>query len=154
VTPEHYSELIAAGREIKWALNATGWATHAVDSRLSGVYATMIYDDLGDTAVGPHQRNLTVFADGQADRSPCGSGTSARLALLVADGRSNTAIVLLGDFLETYPFRADAWMVLSEFARNAHDDALARDARSRAFENDVHLEQRLKRQEAAKVAAP
>ena len=32
------------------------------------------------------QRNVTVFADGEVDRSPCGSGTSARLALLHADG--------------------------------------------------------------------
>jgi proline racemase len=30
---------------------------------------------------------VTVFADGEVDRSPCGSGTSARLALLDADGR-------------------------------------------------------------------
>lgn len=28
------------------------------------------------------QRNVTVFADGQVDRSPCGSGTCARLAVL------------------------------------------------------------------------
>ena len=28
------------------------------------------------------QRNVTVFADGEVDRSPCGSGTSARLAIL------------------------------------------------------------------------
>ena len=32
------------------------------------------------------QRNVTVFADGEVDRSPCGSGTSARLALLDASG--------------------------------------------------------------------
>jgi proline racemase len=30
---------------------------------------------------------VTVFADGEVDRSPCGSGTSARLALLDDDGR-------------------------------------------------------------------
>jgi proline racemase len=33
------------------------------------------------------QRNVTVFADSEVDRSPCGSGTSARLALLHAQGR-------------------------------------------------------------------
>jgi proline racemase len=33
------------------------------------------------------QRNVTVFADGEVDRSPCGSGTSARLALLDRQGR-------------------------------------------------------------------
>ena len=33
------------------------------------------------------QRNVTVFADGEVDRSPCGTGTSARLALLDASGQ-------------------------------------------------------------------
>jgi proline racemase len=32
-------------------------------------------------------RNVTVFADGEVDRSPCGSGTSARLAVLHARGQ-------------------------------------------------------------------
>jgi proline racemase len=37
--------------------------------------------------LGPaEQRNVTVFADGEIDRSPCGSGTSARLAVLHARG--------------------------------------------------------------------
>lgn len=29
---------------------------------------------------------MAVFADGEVDRSPCGSGTAARVALLSADG--------------------------------------------------------------------
>ena len=36
------------------------------------------------------QRNVTVFADGEVDRSPCGSGTSARLAILHAEVRLAT----------------------------------------------------------------
>ena len=87
VTPEHYPDLIAVGREIKWALNDHSLARHPGDARLSGVYGTIFYDDLGDTADGPHQRNVTVFADGEVDRSPCGSGTGARLALLAEAGR-------------------------------------------------------------------
>jgi proline racemase len=87
VTPDNYHELIAVGREVKWALNATEWARHPTDSRLDGMYGTILYDDLGDTEDGPHQRNVTVFADGEVDRSPCGSGTSARIALLADDGR-------------------------------------------------------------------
>lgn len=87
VTPAHYPELTAIGREVKWALNETQWAKHPSDSRLDGIYGTILFDDLGDTADGPHQRNVTVFADGEVDRSPCGSGTSARLALLAEDGR-------------------------------------------------------------------
>jgi proline racemase len=77
VVPERLVELIAAGREIKRALAGSEVARHA-DDRLSGIYSTILYDELGPL----HQRNVAVFADGEVDRSPCGSGTSARLALL------------------------------------------------------------------------
>lgn len=87
VDPAHYTRLIALGREIKWALNDTEWAQHPSDPRLDGIYGTILFDDLGQTPTGPHQRNVTVFADGEVDRSPCGSGTSARLALLADEGR-------------------------------------------------------------------
>jgi proline racemase len=38
------------------------------------------------TATASRSANVTVCADGEVDRSPCGSGTSARLALLDASG--------------------------------------------------------------------
>jgi proline racemase len=97
VKPEHYTELIALGREIKWALNDSEFARHPHDDRLSGVYGTIIFDDLGDTETGPHQRNVTVFADGEVDRSPCGSGTGARLALLADSGRISPGQTLTHD---------------------------------------------------------
>lgn len=87
VTVPNAAALRALGREIKWALNSTDVARHPFDSRLSGIYGTILFDDLGDTSEGLHQRNVTVFADGRLDRSPCGSGTAARLALLDDDGR-------------------------------------------------------------------
>jgi proline racemase len=87
VVPENYTELIRVGREVKWALNDTPWARHPSDRRLDGIYGTILFDDLGQGEDGPHQRNVTVFADGEVDRSPCGSGTSARIALLADEGR-------------------------------------------------------------------
>jgi proline racemase/trans-L-3-hydroxyproline dehydratase len=97
VEPGHYPDLIAAGRAVTRALHDSELARHPSDPRLSGVYGTILYDDLGDTAEGPHQRNVTVFADGEVDRSPCGSGTSARLALLATDGRLDGGRVLRHD---------------------------------------------------------
>ncbi|WP_448624241.1 proline racemase family protein [Geodermatophilus sp. URMC 64] len=97
VTPEHLGALIALGREIKWALNESEHAVHPGDPRQSGVYGTIWVDDLGDTAGQVHQRNVTVFADGEVDRSPCGSGTCARLAVLAADGRLPAGTVLRHD---------------------------------------------------------
>ena len=84
VTPEHYGEIIAIGREIKWALNDSEYAEHPTDPRLSGIYGTIVYEDLASDDDGlKRQRNATIFADGEVDRSPCGSGTCARLATLV-----------------------------------------------------------------------
>ncbi len=97
VTPAHAPALRALGREIKWALNDTEVAVHPRDPRLSGIYGTIIVDDLGRSERGLHQRNVTVFADGRIDRSPCGSGTAARLALLADDGRLTAGEELVHD---------------------------------------------------------
>ncbi|WP_424531678.1 proline racemase family protein [Sphaerisporangium viridialbum] len=82
VEPRHLTDLIALGRAVKAALRDHPAARHPTDDRLSGIYGVIFYDELGPG----HQRNVTVFADGEVDRSPCGSGTAARLALLHADG--------------------------------------------------------------------
>lgn len=97
VVPADYDQLLRLGREIKWALNDSRLARHPLDDRLSGVYGTIIVDDLGDTIDGPHQRNVTVFADGRIDRSPCGSGSAARVALLADAGRLGPGQVLTHD---------------------------------------------------------
>jgi proline racemase/trans-L-3-hydroxyproline dehydratase len=69
--------LIERGRAVKAALNARGDIVHPLEPELRDVYGVIWTD--GD-------RNVTIFADGEVDRSPCGSGTSARLALLDAAG--------------------------------------------------------------------
>jgi proline racemase len=87
VVPEQLHELLAIGREVKWLLHDSAHAQHPSDDRLSGIYGTVVFDELGTTADGSlHQRNVTIFADGQVDRSPCGSGSAARLAVLDARG--------------------------------------------------------------------
>ena len=49
---------------------------------------------------------MTVFADGEVDRSPCGSGTSARLALLAAEGRLGVGDELVHRSIVGSEFRA------------------------------------------------
>ena len=125
VVPADYAELIAIGREIKWALNDTPWASHPSDSRLDGIYGTILYDDLGAGADGPHQRNVTIFADGEVDRSPCGSGTSARLALLADSGELGVGQVLRHDSIVGTTFfgrviSTEADGVITEVQGNAY----------------------------------
>jgi len=82
VTPEDLPALIVAGRAVKSALDGTPVSRHPDDDRLSGIYGTVLTERVGPR----HHRNVAIFADGEVDRSPTGSATAARTALLMADG--------------------------------------------------------------------
>ena len=82
VEPGDLPALIAAGREVKRALAGSELSRHPGDDRLSGIYGTVIHEQLGPL----HHRNVAIFADGEVDRSPTGSATSARTALLADAG--------------------------------------------------------------------
>ena len=77
--------LIALQRELRSALDGRLGPRHPDEPELAGIYGVIFWQPEPDAAgAGIVQRNVTVFADGEVDRSPCGSGTSARLALLDA----------------------------------------------------------------------
>jgi beta-phosphoglucomutase-like phosphatase (HAD superfamily) len=85
---ENLARFVEVGLEIKDKLNATEEVSHPLEPRLRDVFGTIFFEDArNDGGFRLAQRNVTVFADGEVDRSPCGSGTSARLALLHAEGR-------------------------------------------------------------------
>lgn len=99
VAPENLPALIEAGRQVKAALKGHPAAQHPTDRRLDGVYGAIIFEDAEFAQQQPPpdeqqprpagsvaQRNVTIFADGQVDRSPCGSGTAARAAALAESG--------------------------------------------------------------------
>ena len=85
VAPQELPRLIELGRRIKRDLEAAHDVVHPLEPELRGVYGVIFWQD-EDGGPPLTQRNVTVFADGEVDRSPCGSGTSARLALLDAAG--------------------------------------------------------------------
>jgi proline racemase len=90
VVPDDLPALIAAGRGVKAGLPG------------QDLYGTILWEEVGPL----HQRNVTVFADGEVDRSPCGSGTSARCALLAADGALREGDVLRHDSIVDTTFHA------------------------------------------------
>jgi proline racemase len=104
VVPEDLAELIARGRAIKAALDGAGVARHPTDDRLSGIYGTVFYERLGPR----HYRNVAIFADGEVDRSPTGSATSARTALLVAQGELADGATWRNDSIVGTTFQARA----------------------------------------------
>jgi proline racemase len=84
VSPAQTSELVRAGEAIKKAVNAHIQVKHPVEDDLSFVYGTLFIDAPADPA--HHSRNVCIFANGEVDRSPTGTGVSARLAQLHAKG--------------------------------------------------------------------
>jgi proline racemase len=82
VEPGELPRLIALGRELKRDVEPTHEFVHPLEPELRDIYGVIFWQREGENV----QRNVTVFADGEVDRSPCGSGTSARLALLDASG--------------------------------------------------------------------
>lgn len=84
VTPENTQQLVAAAEEIKMAVNDAISIEHPIEPDLSFVYGTILTDVPENPA--HHSRNVCVFADAEVDRSPTGTGVSARLALHHARG--------------------------------------------------------------------
>jgi proline racemase len=78
ITAADLPALIRLQRELRPALERSLDVVHPDEPDLDGIYGVIYWERLGPG----EQRNVTVFADGEIDRSPCGSGTSARLAVL------------------------------------------------------------------------
>jgi proline racemase len=80
---ETADELIARGLAIMDAINAVDPPVHPEDPRISGCRHVVFYEPGRDGAAA---RNATAIHPGWLDRSPCGTGTSARMASLWARG--------------------------------------------------------------------
>ncbi len=78
------ARLIDAGRAIKRAIAAEQPIEHPGERDLGFLYGVVFHGPPTDES--HHSRNVCVFADGEVDRSPTGTGVSARAALLHARG--------------------------------------------------------------------
>jgi proline racemase len=79
ILPGRLPELRTLGMAIAREVERIRTVVHPLDQGLSGIYGTIF--------TGPPQgeadlRNVTVFADAEVDRSPCGTGTAAVMAVL------------------------------------------------------------------------
>lgn len=81
---ENFRELIDAGMRIKRAVMAALPIRHPTEADLGFLYGTIFTGPARNPA--HHSRNVCIFADGEVDRSPTGTGVSARAALHFARG--------------------------------------------------------------------
>lgn len=77
--PKDHDQLIEAGKKIKRAVMDNVEIVHPFEKEMGFLYGTIF--------IGPpehpshHSRNVCVFAEGEVDRSPTGTGVSARAAI-------------------------------------------------------------------------
>lgn len=80
VDPSRLPELRRVGTEVKQEVERLRQVVHPDDPGLNGIYGTIF--TAPPQHPDAHLRNVTVFADAEVDRSPCGSGTAAVMAVL------------------------------------------------------------------------
>lgn len=78
---EHLSELIDTGMTIR------SWANEQTETYHPATGERLTIDLIEFYEAGDPDRNVVVFGDGQVDRSPCGTGTCAKMAFMHATGK-------------------------------------------------------------------
>lgn len=84
VTPVQTDALVQMGEAIKRAVSTNLTPQHPDDPVLGFIYGTILTGPPEDLT--HHSRNICVFANAEVDRSPTGTGVSARLALHFSRG--------------------------------------------------------------------
>jgi trans-L-3-hydroxyproline dehydratase len=127
--------IVDAGEEITRAAAAAIPIEHPDEPDLAFLSGTILTDG-GDGANGTPSRNVCIFAGRQIDRSPTGSGVTARLALQAARRRvrpdeerlfeSCTGAVFSGKILREAPPVGQRKSVIVEVGGHAHQTGEAR----------------------------
>jgi proline racemase len=127
LVPEAVRAIVETGVAIKRAVAADCAIEHPFEDDLAFLYGTILTGP--PRAEGVHSRNVCVFADGEVDRSPTGTGVSARAALHLARGElavGDTMVVesIIGSRFEVTAVRTTQFgphaAVVPEVAGRAH----------------------------------
>lgn len=84
--PEEAPELVRVGQLLKAVASEQLEAIHPQEARYAGITQTELTGPLTRESGVLASRNAVIVSPGRLDRSPCGTGTSARLAVLHAKG--------------------------------------------------------------------
>jgi len=84
ICPENASKLLEKGKIIRDAVNAQVKIQHPEKDFINECTHVEFYGE--PTTQGAHVKNTVIFGEVGIDRSPCGTGTSAKVATLYAKG--------------------------------------------------------------------
>jgi proline racemase len=95
LTPAEARKICELGQVIKKAAAEQLEAVHPTNPEIPGITQVEFTGPLLREGDGLRSRNAVVVSPGRLDRSPCGTGTSARLAVLHAKGRIETGEIFV-----------------------------------------------------------
>ena len=84
ITPDEARDICSMGEKLREAAREQLRVIHPENREIRGVSVTQFMGPLKRKGNGFTARNTVVVSPGRIDRSPCGTGTSARLAVLYA----------------------------------------------------------------------
>lgn len=87
VCPENRAAVAQRAVEIKDWLNANVDIHHPENPGIRNIYGVLVTTPVETAEGGLKSGNVCVVGQGAVDRSPCGVGTSARMALLISRGQ-------------------------------------------------------------------
>jgi proline racemase len=87
LVPENREQLIRLGMAVIEAANRSFRVYHPERPEVSTVDVTQFYDDDPKTGIG---KSVVIYGESNMDRSPCGTGTTARMTLLHHQGKLDT----------------------------------------------------------------
>lgn len=103
VSPEHADDLVKIGMEIKRKVWSKNKFIHPTEPGIDWLYGTIFYEPLKDEGNKVLTKNVCIFAEGQIDRSPTGSGTGGRVALHYAKGELKKDQILVNNSIVDTP---------------------------------------------------
>jgi len=81
VLPEYGKLLTEIGMKMKYDVEERMEIVHPIDTGITGIYGTIFYENVVRDGDVLDTKNVCIFAEGQVDRSPTGTGTGGRVAL-------------------------------------------------------------------------
>jgi proline racemase len=130
ITRENAKKIVEIGCEVQRQLNKTHQIVHPENAHLKGIAYTMLIDQSPDGQL----RGATVLPPGRIDRSPCGTGNSARMAVMLARGELS-----VGDRYSAYSIIGSRFdMTVAGITRVADKEAVLPKVSGRAWIHGMH----------------
>lgn len=106
VKPSYAGKLVSIGMEIKNKVMSEHEMRHPTETGIDWLYGTIFMDPIEREGQNLITNNICIFADGQIDRSPTGTGTGGRVSLLIHKGLMKDDDILVNKSIIDTPMYA------------------------------------------------